>query len=127
MNCLTYIRVRAPVRDIPAKFRVQNEAIRGYIRRRGWNCIRSFADVIPDGTGERAGRGRLLERCRRSTARVDAVVIYSRDRLTRDLVEFCQILRMLQRQNIRLVTTTEGPAASRALDGFYQYALTQLT
>jgi site-specific DNA recombinase len=88
----------------------QREACRAYIesqRHEGWRPIPTHYDDggYSGGTMERPGLKRLLEDI--STGKVDAVVVYKVDRLTRSLADFAKIIEIFDKRGASFVSVTQ--------------------
>lgn len=87
-----------------------------HCRRRGWDDITEYEDVISGAKTARPGLDALMAAVRRG--RVDAVVCVKMDRLGRSLAHLAQILGQLTDNNVALIapgqgidTSTSNPAA----------------
>ena len=88
----------------------QREACEAYIlsqRHEGWQLIPTKYDDggFSGGTMERPSLKRLLEDI--ATKRVDTVVVYKVDRLTRPLTDFARIVDAFDKQGISFVSVTQ--------------------
>ena len=95
---------------------LQSEAMRSYIRDRGWDAVKQVKDV-GSGARERPGRDGLLKAARRRE--VDVVVVWRLDRWGRSLPDLMVTLRELTNLGVGFVSLTEAldlPADSRHLD-----------
>ena len=89
----------------------QREACAAYVlsqRHEGWVLIPGFYDDggYSGGTLERPGLGSLLEEVR--AKRVDVIVVYKVDRLTRSLADFAKIVEILDAANASFVSITQA-------------------
>jgi DNA invertase Pin-like site-specific DNA recombinase len=84
---------------------LQSEAMRSYIRGRGWNIAREVSDV-GSGARERPGREGLLREARRRE--VDVVVVWRLDRWGRSLPDLVVTLRELTELGVGFVSLTEA-------------------
>jgi DNA invertase Pin-like site-specific DNA recombinase len=89
----------------------QYEACKAYIasqRHEGWSLIRERYDDggISGGTMERPGLRALLDDV--AAGRVDVIVIYKIDRLTRSLADFARIVELLEKHGASFVSVTQS-------------------
>ena len=88
----------------------QREACEAYIKSQqheGWVCLPSLYDDggISGGTMERPALRRLLADI--EAGRVDAVVVYKVDRLTRSLHDFARMVEVFDRRHVSFVSITQ--------------------
>jgi len=88
----------------------QREACEAYIlsqRHEGWRVVSTRYDDggFSGGNMERPGLKKLLEDI--AAKRVDTVVVYKVDRLTRSLADFAKIVEQFDRQGISFVSVTQ--------------------
>jgi len=88
----------------------QREACEAYIRSQqgeGWKLIEAAYDDggLSGGTMERPGLRQLLEDI--AQGRVDTVVVYKVDRLTRSLMDFAKIVELFDRHGVSFVAVTQ--------------------
>jgi site-specific DNA recombinase len=88
----------------------QREACQAYIqsqRHEGWKVLPAFYDDggISGGTLERPALARLLDDIR--AKRLDLVVIYKVDRLTRSLADFAKLVEVFNASNVSFVSVTQ--------------------
>jgi DNA invertase Pin-like site-specific DNA recombinase len=89
----------------------QYEACKAYItsqRHEGWTLARERYDDggISGGTMERAGLKALLADV--AAGKVDVIVIYKIDRLTRSLADFARIVELLEKHGASFVSVTQS-------------------
>ena len=89
----------------------QREACAAYIlshRHEGWTLVnRDYADGgYSGGTLERPALRRLLDDV--SAARVDLIIVYKIDRLTRSLADFAKIVDILDSRDASFVSVTQS-------------------
>ena len=84
---------------------LQSEAIRSYIRDRGWDAVKQVKDV-GSGSKDRPGRESLLKAARRRE--VDVVVVWRLDRWGRSLPDLVVTLRELTELGIGFVSLSEA-------------------
>ncbi len=84
---------------------LQTEAMKSYIKDRGWNAVKRVEDV-GSGAKERAGRETLLKAARR--CEVDVVVVWRLDRWGRSLPDLVLTLRELTELGVGFVSLTEA-------------------
>jgi site-specific DNA recombinase len=88
----------------------QREACEAFItsqRHEGWRLLRDEYDDggFSGGTLERPALQRLLNEI--SAGRIDVVVVYKVDRLTRSLADFAKIVELFDRQGVSFVSVTQ--------------------
>jgi site-specific DNA recombinase len=88
----------------------QYEASQAYIRSQahaGWTLIRSKYDDggFSGGTTERPALQRLLEDVR--TGKIDIIVVYKVDRLTRSLADFAKLVELFDQHGVSFVSVTQ--------------------
>src|SRR5881398_2808949 len=88
----------------------QYEASQAYIRSQahaGWALIRSKYDDggFSGGTTERPALQRLLEDVR--TGKIDIIVVYKVDRLTRSLADFAKLVELFDKHGVSFVSVTQ--------------------
>jgi site-specific DNA recombinase len=89
----------------------QREACEAYIRSQageGWKPVRSGYDDggVSGGTMDRPGLRQLLTDIR--ARRIDTVVVYRVDRLTRSLADFAKIVEVFDRHQVSFVSVTQS-------------------
>jgi DNA invertase Pin-like site-specific DNA recombinase len=88
----------------------QREACEAYIasqKHEGWKVLRATYDdgAYSGGTMERPALRRLLADI--TAGRIDVVVVYKVDRLTRALADFAKIVEIFDRQSVSFVSVTQ--------------------
>mgnify|MGYP001367407258 CR=1 FL=1 len=88
----------------------QREAAEAYIasqRAEGWRCLPDRYDDggFSGGNMDRPALKRLLLDI--ETGRIDTVVVYKVDRLSRSLLDFSQLVGLFDRQNVSFVSVTQ--------------------
>jgi site-specific DNA recombinase len=88
----------------------QREACEAYIlsqRHEGWHAVSTCYDDggFSGGNMERPGLKKLLDDI--AAKRVDTVVVYKVDRLTRSLADFAKIVEQFDKQGISFVSVTQ--------------------
>src|SRR5258707_10825367 len=88
----------------------QYEASQAYIRSQahaGWTLVRSKYDDggFSGGNTDRPALKRLLEDLR--TGKVDIIVVYKVDRLTRSLADFAKLVELLDQHGVSFVSATQ--------------------
>lgn len=84
---------------------MQVDAMRSYIRDRGWDAVKQVKDV-GSGAKERCGRESLLKSARRRE--VDVIVVWRLDRWGRSLPDLVVTLRELTELGVGFVSLTEA-------------------
>lgn len=92
----------------------QREAGAAYIKSQaseGWRALGERYDDggFSGGTMERPGLRRLLADI--GAGRIDVVVVYKIDRLTRSLADFARMVELFERHRVSFVSVTQAPAA----------------
>lgn len=110
MNCLIYVRVSTDKQAEKAlSLQAQLAACRQHATQRGWIILEEFVESgVSARTADRPQLRRLLTRCRRSTDRIQVVLVHKIDRLARNLADHVMIRAVLQRRGIRLVSVQEN-------------------
>jgi DNA invertase Pin-like site-specific DNA recombinase len=88
----------------------QREACEAFIRSQrseGWICLPQMYDDggVSGGTLERPALKRLLDEV--ETGRIDAIIVYKVDRLTRSLHDFARLVEVFDRQGVSFVSVTQ--------------------
>ena len=89
----------------------QREACEAYItsqKHEGWTVLATFYDdgAYSGGTMDRPALQRLLDDVR--TGKIDVVVVYKVDRLTRSLADFAKIVEVFDAQGVSFVSVTQA-------------------
>ena len=84
---------------------LQLEAMRRYVRDRGWELVRQVRDV-GSGAKDRPGRETLLQLTRRRE--LDAIVVWRLDRWGRSVPDLMTTLRELTELGVGFVSLTEN-------------------
>src|ERR1700704_1483590 len=96
----------------------QYDAAQAYIRSQahaGWTLLRGKYDDggFSGGNTERPALQRLLEDVR--AGKVDVIVVYKVDRLTRSLADFAKLVELFDRHHVSFVSVTRVAACTLAL------------
>ena len=88
----------------------QYDASQAYIRSQahaGWSLLRAKYDDggFSGGNTDRPALQRLLEEVR--AGKVDVIVVYKVDRLTRSLADFAKLVELFDRHNVSFVSVTQ--------------------
>ena len=88
----------------------QREAAENYIasqKQEGWRCLPNRYDDggFTGGNMDRPALTQLLEDAK--TGRIDCVVVYKVDRLSRSLLDFARIMEVFDRQGVSFVSVTQ--------------------
>src|ERR1700723_3009791 len=88
----------------------QHEASQAYIRSQahaGWTLLRAKYDDggFSGGNTDRPALPRLLEDVR--AGKIDVIVVYKVDRLTRSLADFAKLVELFDKQNVSFVSVTQ--------------------
>ena len=80
-----------------------------FAEREGWEVVKSFHDDgVSAKTVERPSLQAMLQYCNKNYKQIDYLVIYKVDRLSRNVNDYSNILFLLNKLNIKLVSTTEA-------------------
>ncbi len=86
----------------------QKQACVKYAEDHGFEVVKFFSDEGESAkTAKRPGLQTMLKYCDGKEGRVDAIVVYKVDRLTRNSTDYGKIGEFLQKQGIQLHSTTE--------------------
>ena len=96
----------------------QREACEAYIasqRHEGWVCIPDMYDDggFSGGTLERPGLQRLLKDIK--TKKVDLILVYKVDRLSRSLLDFAKLVELFEDNNVSFVSITQSFCTNTAI------------
>ncbi len=88
----------------------QRESAEAYImsqKSQGWQCLRDYYDDggFTGGNMDRPALKRLLEEV--DDGKIDCVVVYKVDRLSRSLLDFTKILERFEKKNVSFVSVTQ--------------------
>ncbi len=123
MNAISYTRVST---DIQAEKGVslenQAERIRAYCDYKGFALIVEIQDAGVSGGINKAREGfiELLDRV--ESGGIDVIVLYSLERLSRDMLTLLALERLLEEHEIEL-HTVEGQVDTSTPDGFMSFAM----
>jgi site-specific DNA recombinase len=95
----------------------QREKTVGLARLHDWEMIKVIEDTVPAGTVNRDGLQRLLAFVR--GRKVQAVIIYKLDRLTRSQRDLLALLDLFRRYGVRLVSVCENLDTESASGRFF--------
>ena len=80
-----------------------------YAEREGWEVVKIFHDDgVSAKTTERPSLQAMLQYCNKNYKQIGSLIIYKVDRLSRNVNDYTNILFLLNKLNIRLVSTTEA-------------------
>ncbi len=112
LRCAIYTRVSTPDQANGDFTSIDNqrEACEAYIKSQqheGWTCLEGrFDDAgFSGGTLDRPALSQLLAEV--ETGRVDAVVVYKVDRLSRSLLDFARLVEVFDRRGVSFVSVTQ--------------------
>jgi site-specific DNA recombinase len=112
IRCAIYTR-KSTDENLDSEFNsldAQREAAEAYIasqRHEGWTLLPAQYDDggFSGGNMERPGLKRLLEEV--EAGRIDCIVVYKVDRLSRSLLDFARIIEILERKGVSFVSVTQ--------------------
>lgn len=112
VRCAIYTRVSTD-RGLDQDFNsldAQYDASQSYIRSQahaGWTLLRAKYDDggFSGGNTDRPALRRLLEDVR--AGKIDVIVVYKVDRLTRSLADFAKLVELFDKQNVSFVSVTQ--------------------
>src|SRR3954469_22970495 len=112
VRCAIYTRVSTDL-GLEQDFNsldAQYDASQAYIRSQahaGWTLVRSKYDDggFSGGDTDRPALQRLLEEVR--SGKIDVIVVYKVDRLTRSLADFAKLVELFDQQNVSFVSVTQ--------------------
>lgn len=99
MNLRVYIYSRVATSD-DDRIAYQKKNLDSFCSQKGYQVVRSYSDVSPDHEFERPGLNDMLN----NLEDVEAIVVYSMDRLTRSEDHFDKIRKRLKKHDIKLLT-----------------------
>jgi len=102
MRAALYLRVSTVEQSVDA----QKLELEEYCRRRGWDDVREYRDVISGAKSSRIGLDMLMRDVRKRS--VQAVVCVKLDRLGRSLTHLVQIIAELTAHGVALVCPSQG-------------------
>ena len=113
LRCATYTR-KSSEEGLEQEFNsldAQREACEAYIasqRAEGWTLVPDYYDDggVSGGTLERPALKRLLADI--ESGRVDVVVVYKIDRLSRSLMDFARLVEVFDRHHVTFVSVTQS-------------------
>ena len=113
LRCAIYTRVSTD-QGLTQEFNsldAQREASEAYIKSQaheGWGCLRDLYDDggFSGGSMERPALQRLLEDVRQK--RLDVMVVYKVDRLTRSLADFAKLVELFDAHDVSFVSVTQS-------------------
>src|SRR5262249_2452341 len=111
-RCAIYTRV-SPDQGLDQDFNslhAQCDASQAYVRSQahaGWTLVRSKYDDggFSGGNTDRPGLQRLLDDVQ--AERIDVMVVYKVDRLTRSLADFAKLIELFDKHNVSFVSVTQ--------------------
>src|SRR5262245_54804300 len=112
LRCAIYTRVSTD-QGLEQEFNsldAQREASEAYIKSQGhegWRCLSEHFDDggYSGGTMDRPALQRLLEAVR--SRKVDVIVVYKVDRLTRSLADFAKLVELFDQHDVSFVSVTQ--------------------
>jgi DNA invertase Pin-like site-specific DNA recombinase len=113
VHCAVYTRKSSEegLEQVFNSLDAQREACEAYItsqKHEGWAVLATLYDdgAYSGGTMDRPALQRLLEDVR--TGKIDVVVVYKVDRLTRSLADFAKIVEVFDAQGVSFVSVTQA-------------------
>jgi DNA invertase Pin-like site-specific DNA recombinase len=102
MKAAIYLRVSTDRQTTSA----QRQELREICKRRGWNGVTEYEDVISGAKFTRVGLDKMMTEVRRG--RLDVVLCYKLDRLGRSLVSVAQLIGEMLANKVSLVIPGQG-------------------
>src|SRR5438105_7260888 len=102
MKAAIYLRVSTDKQTTSA----QRQELRGICKRRGWDGVIEYEDVISGAKFTRVGLDKMMAEVRRG--RLDVVLCYKLDRLGRSLVSVAQLIGEMLANKVALVIPGQG-------------------
>jgi DNA invertase Pin-like site-specific DNA recombinase len=102
MKAAIYLRVSTDKQTTNA----QRQELREICKRRGWNGVTEYEDVISGAKFTRVGLDKMMTEVRRG--RLDVVLCYKLDRLGRSLVSVAQLIGEMLANKVALVIPGQG-------------------
>ncbi|MHB1000798.1 MAG: recombinase family protein [Armatimonadota bacterium] len=120
VRCVIYTR-KSTNRGLDQDFNsldAQREACEAYIasqRHEGWACMRSRYDDggYSGGSMDRPALQRLLQDI--EAGKVDAVIVYKIDRISRSLLDFAKLMEIFDRHNVTFTSITQQFSTATAM------------
>ena len=108
MRAFVYCRVSTQEQATDAHYSLANQEVRcrDYIKHRSWQLVKVLKDVGSDKSAERANYQELLLAIREK--RVDVVVVYRLDRLSRNVVDVYNALDAFNRSEVGFASVQEA-------------------
>jgi len=118
-RCAIYTRQSIDTRSDFTSCQAQFEVCRNYLKSQQWLGWRWIEERFDDegysgATLDRPALRRLLEKVRRGE--IDRVLVYSRDRLSRNVIDGLQLLQEFRQRGVALVVATYPELGSAAQD-----------
>ena len=104
MKCIAYVRVSSKEQDET----VQIAAIREYCTRNGYELVKLFIEKGVSGARpflQREAARQLLNYIEENN--VDAIIVFSLDRLGRNMLDSINTLKMLEEKNVKVISIKE--------------------
>ena len=109
-NAVGYIRVSTEGQSKDEKFGtdVQQKEILAYANENGYNIVQWFTDVVSGASDERPELDKILYGENITNPPFEAVIAFKSDRIARDTKLYFYYLYVLEKKNIRLISTRES-------------------
>lgn len=85
---------------------MQLEELRAYCQARGWTIFREYSDTVSGSTTKRPGLDHMLGHVR--VGRIDCVLIWKYDRMSRSLIHLIETVDMLAQFNCNFISLKEN-------------------
>lgn len=85
---------------------MQLEELRAYCQARGWTIFKEYSDTVSGSTAKRPGLDHLLGHVR--VGRIDCVLIWKYDRMSRSLTHLIDTVDMLSQFNCNFISLKEN-------------------
>jgi site-specific DNA recombinase len=115
-NAVVYCRVSSKEQSENLSLASQEQACRRHAECKGYNILRVFVNRSGESAKsiDRQGLQQLLKFAAKEHRKVDALIVWKLDRLSRDMADFTRLIELLARLRIRVESVTENVDESSA-------------
>lgn len=107
MKCLIYARTATTTQESDHAIRLQIEECEKYAKENDCEIAEIYSDCGKSGNDfHRSGLNELLARCH--FEKIDAVLVYSVDRLARNVTHYYKIKEILQNKDVKIFTVVRS-------------------